>query len=133
MTHTYILETIPATHYTGALTTDAVESESIPGLRGDGQGVIKNIILTSAENLAWQVELYDADGTIINYHKFAVGDGYQLNAVGTYTYQISDADWSIPLTVPNITVEIGIRNRSEQSKSAGTDGAITLKLVIVKG
>lgn len=132
MRHTYILNTVSTTHYTTALAKDAVESESIPGLRGDGQGVIKNILLTSKQNLAWQVELYDKDGEAINVFKFAVSDGYQVSG-GNFVYRADDIDWAIPLTVPNVTVEIGVRNTSEDSKLADTDGTLTLKVVIVKG
>jgi hypothetical protein len=138
MRHTYILNTVATTQYTTAIdknaaaVEDTFESESIPGLRGDGQGVIKNIILTSKQNLAWQLELYDKDGETINVHKFAVSDGYQVSG-GNFVYRADDIDWAIPLTVPNITVEIGVRNTSEDSKLADTDGTLTLKVVIVKG
>jgi hypothetical protein len=133
MERAYNLITVAATHYTGALVKDAVESESVPGLRGDGNGCIKNIILKTTENLAWQLELYDKDGDVTAYHTFKESDGYQVNGSGYFIYGISDVDWAIPLTIPNITVEIGLRNLSESSKTAGTDGAVVLKLVIVKG
>lgn len=132
MVQTYNLETTSTSHYTGALAIGVAESESIPGLRGDGKGCIKNIILESAENLSWQIELYDKDGDVLAYKTFAVGDGYQVSGTN-YRYQASDLDWAIPLTVPNTTVEIGIRNMSAQAKSASTDGAITMRLTIVKG
>ena len=129
----YILSSTNGTHYSTAIAAGSVESESFPGLRGDGNGKIQSIAIKSNENLEWQVELYDKDGYIIAKHSFAATDAQAVVASSvTYYYYTQTVKWLIPSTIPNTTVEIGIRNKSGQPKIAAntTTGAGTLILTL---
>jgi len=129
----YVLSSTNGTHYSTAIAAGDVESESFPALRGDGIGMIRSLTIKSNENLAWQVELYDKDGYILAKHAFTESEGQLVvESAVDYYYYTKNVEWSIPLTIPNVTVEIGIRNQSGQAKTETdtTTGAGTLILTL---
>jgi len=130
----YIIESVPATHYTGALAQFATEEEEFPGLAGDGVGEISGISVKSLDNLDWSVELWDADNNIIAAQLFKIADAIQQNIDGSlyYFYPISKVEWPIPVTCPKRTVTIALRNLSATNKTAGIAGAVTIFLNITK-
>ena len=125
---TYAVSTTATSHYTGALIQDAVESETIPGLRGDGQGAIKSIAVKSKQNLAWQVELYDDDGYIIEKHAFGESDG---TLASSWYYYAQSVDWGIIQSLSDV-VAMGIRNLSVTAKIAGASGQVVLTVRFTK-
>lgn len=130
----YTLSTTTTTHYTDALAKGVGETETFPGLRGDGIGKIETVIVKSLEKLAWQIEVLDKNGNIVHKQTFTENDAIEkaISEVTYYFYSKSDLDWAIPLTIPNVTVEVTLRNMSETSKTAGTEGAVLVQLQICK-
>ena len=125
----YILNSTPATHYTTAIAgSGGRETETYPALRADGYGSILTVRIKSKENLAWKVELLNDDSEILYSHSFAEADATEDGTTYAYSKIIN---WPIPsFTKPTIT--IGIRNMSSAAKTATTNGALTLTLVIEK-
>jgi hypothetical protein len=135
----YIVSSVSDTHYTGALVQNQAEEEEFPGLRGDGKGCIKAIIIKSRENLAWQLELWDADDNILDRVLFDPAEATEQLISGTtwffYATPVQNAmpfKWAIPLTVPKETVTVALRNMSAATKTAGDDGAVIVRLRIHK-
>ena len=130
----YVLTSDSTTYYTDALVQNAVEVESFPGLRGDGNGKIKAITIRSKENLDWQIELYDKSGNILDFQAFPANTAVKYTGTD-FNYSLAGQkyiEWQIPLTTPNVTVEIGLRNLSAAAKTTGSDGAVTIALTIEK-
>lgn len=134
MQNNYTLSSTNGTHYSTAISAGAAESEDFPGLAGDGAGMIRSLAIKSADNLDWQVELYDKNGYIIDKHSFVASEAQEKveSAVSYYYYTKNQVGWNIPLTIPNTTVQIGIRNKSGQAKTVTntTTGAGTLILTL---
>lgn len=131
----YIVKSVAASHYTGALAENVAEIEAMPGLRGDGCGCIKSVQVRSVEALAWRVELLDKDSNVIAAHNFADTDGIQVTIDGTTLYHYTknlDSGWSIPPTAPNVTVNVALRNMSSATKTAGANGAVVVSMTIEK-
>ena len=130
----YTLSSVNGTHYSTAIAAGAVEKEDFPALRGDGVGIIRTLSVKSEDNLAWQVELYDKNGFIIDKHEFTESEAQAVveSAVTYYYYTKNLIEWNIPLTVPQVVVSIGVRNKSGQAKKATntTTGAGTLILTL---
>ena len=115
----YTLSSTNGTHYSTAINGNGgVESETFPGLRGDGDGLIRSVSIRSSDNLNWQVELYDKNGYILAKHAFVASDAEETTeSSDNYYYYSQNVEWNIPLTIPNTTVEVGIRNKSGESKT----------------
>lgn len=130
----YNIESVPATHYTGALAQYAAEGEEFPGLAGDGSGIISGISIKSREQLDWQVEVWDSYDNILMSKSFEATNANQqsISDVLYYFYPVADVEFPIPMTKPKGTVTIALRNLSSDSKTAGTNGAVTIFLNIMK-
>lgn len=131
----FVITSVAATHYTGALLENQVEVEAFPGLRGNEHGEIEGIIVKSLENLDWRVEMYDYSGNIINAHEFVSTDAIveEVDEVTWYVYTYNPIEeWAIPVIVPAEAVNIGLRNKSSQAKTAGANGYVVVKFVICK-
>jgi len=125
----YPLNSTPATHYTTAIAANGgTETETFPGLRADGLGSIKTVRIKSKENLEWQVEILNDDSEILYAHRFATTDATTIGGIRYYTASV---DWLIP-SLGIAGVIVGIRNMSGTAKTAGTNGALTLTLIIEK-
>lgn len=137
MASNYNISSTVGSHYTTAIGAGSVETESFPGLRGDGNGKIQAVSIRSQENLAWQVELYDKNNYILAIHPFEANDAQVVTESATdYYYYYAKVEWNIPLTVPYTTVTVGIRNNSGQAKTATNTttnaGSLILTLNISK-
>lgn len=130
----YVLQTTTTTHYTGALAEGAVEIETFPGLRGDGQGEITAIEIESLQNLDWQVELLDQSNAIKHATRLIAANAteYTISGVKKYYYSVTDLNIPIPFEAGYNTVLIGLRNMSSTAKTAGAAGAVKVTLVIQK-
>lgn len=126
---THPVKSVAGTHFTTAIAPSNVETETSLGIRGDGKGCISAITIRSKENLAWQVEVYDANDTPLVY-PFEAPDATESGDY--FYYSATDLDWPIPLTIPYETVTIGIRNMSGTAKTAGTAGELVVTLVLKK-
>lgn len=123
------------THYTGALLENQVEIEAFPGMRGTEHGKILSVIVKSKENLKWQVEVYDYAGNIILSHAFAETDAtvQEVSGITWYNYNYTPIEsWGVPIVVPAEAVNVGLRNKSSQSKTAGDDGVAIVKFMLCK-
>ncbi len=124
----YSLSSTSTSHYTTELSQYETETESFPGIAGDGEGFIKAIAVNSAENRAWYVEIYDVNDVIIYAKSFSESDGIQIDNVTYYYF----AETEIPIPLTRKALVIGLRNMSTDAKTVGTDGAVTLTLTIAK-
>lgn len=132
---TYKLSSTTASHFTTAIAKEGgAENEVMAGLTADGKGTICGIKIESKENLPWGVEICTPNtDEAIMMHKFATTDAiFDLNNV-TYIY-LADVQWPVPQQSDAVrTVSFNIRNHStDTAKTAGTDGALTLTVVLQK-
>lgn len=133
----YNLKSVPATHYTEAITTGDYEQEYLPGFAGDGGGKVNHIAIKSKERLAWAIEVCDYDGNILAAHLFAEEDGRaaEITESGesvTYYFYDYEVRWGVP-QLNGRAVPVNLRNYSSASKTAGTNGAVTVYFVVEKG
>lgn len=115
-----------STQFTSLLAQNEVETETLYGIRADGNGLIRNISILSVDNLAWQVELYSASGGIIGKIAIPSTEAVLVTVDGVdyyaYTYQV---EWYVPQASSTLTCTLGVRNLSAASKS----GALILTII----
>lgn len=135
MSVVYVISSTAATHYTDALSENQVEIEAFPALRGNEHGKILSVIVKAKQNLKWQVELYDYGGNIILSHAFSESDATveEKDGITWYNYNYTPIEsWGVPVVVPDEAVNVGLRNKSSQSKTADDDGAAIVKFMLCK-
>ncbi len=126
MATNYLISSTNGTDYTTAIAKDGgTETETLDGLAADGQGEIKTIMIKSADNRAWQVEVLDTGSLPLYIQSFSENDG-TLHS-GNYYYCASVA-FPIPNFTPTRTVTVGIRNNSSIAKVANSTFVLTVAI-----
>jgi len=132
---TFKLSSTSASHFTTAIAAQqGAENEVMAGLAADGNGMVYGIKIESKENLPWGVEMCTpATDEAIMMYKFSVDDAIYDSNNATYMY-LASVTWPIPQQSGGTrTVSFNIRNHDESTaKTAGTDGALTLTVIIQK-
>lgn len=144
------------THFTGALATNALETESFGDLRVHA-GEIVSVNLQSDQNLDWDIFFFgttdfnnaDLDSSIfLGRVRFAAADGVQIAGSGQFFYDtciasayafrpffyvdktwldLDDEDKLDRATNP-IQLHVGLVNRSATSKNAGATGEVVINV-----
>lgn len=127
-----------------AMITVDIQNNAI-GAGGSCRGRIKALIITSDQNLAWEVNYFGTADFVtlatvfetvhlMGRYAFAVGDGLQIAGAGPFYYYIDgldiayeDLDITSKARNPQAAVgklHIGLVNRSATAKNAGATGKI---------
>lgn len=138
----FTVTSVSTTHFTGALATNAAETEDIAlpgalaGVNGNARGEIRSITIISQQNLAWELEFWrsathgatiDAD-KFIGRWTFAAVDGVQEAGAGNFRYYIDGLD--IPYDDADGTgkLHISLVNRDAVAKLAqGAGGDVVVR------
>lgn len=141
----YKIRTDKDTHFAGAIAQNASEEENIvlpvgiQGINGNGEIIIRSIMLQADQNLSWELMFWATDGfanadldldTFISRWTFAVADGVQIGATAQYYYYIEGLD--IPVRDEDSTGELHISlvNRSATGKNSGATGEVVVQLSV---
>lgn len=139
----YPVRTSSAVEFTGAIVTNAQETEnivlpsSLSGINGNAANILHAIEIVATENLAYELDFYGSDAfnsatpnlnRFLGLWAFAAGDGTQVAATGLYRYYIDGL--AIPLWDYDLSGELHVAlvNRSVASKTAGAGGAMTVTM-----
>jgi len=131
------------THFAGALTTDAIENESI-NMTSDWQAtskqkcVISELMLESDQNLDWEIVLWstsaysDTDLDVdkgVTRIKVPASTGEQIAGAGQYYYENPLAQSIDYIDEDNRSkVHIGLINRDVTAKNAGATGNVVIRI-----
>lgn len=128
-------------HYTTAIGAGSIELETFPGIPADGTATIRSLAISSKENRAWGIEVYDNTGLLMFKHNFEETDGNQHG--GYYNYFIGNLEWYLPHTTAHAesaslfnkkgsggAITVGLRNNSGTAKTAGTSGAVIVTFIV---
>lgn len=149
----YVVETDPATQFTGALATNAIELEDVEpdmaiGASPDCRLRVVGIVLIADQNLAWELTFWRkkiasgaasvAVDSFAGAWAFAAADGKQIAGAGSYRYAIFGLD--IPYTDDDAAadrlasgkgrIHLGLVNRDAVAKDAGAAGEIKVVLYV---
>jgi hypothetical protein len=129
-------------HFTGALITNAMESETIAfpqTIAGTNEVIIEGIILQSIQNLDWDVFMWTSieyDNTSLNVDSFLdyitlpSSMGKSIGGAGQYYYSATGLQTRYKDLDGTKKLHISIVNRSATSKIAGANGAVSLTAVV---
>lgn len=132
---------VKATHFIGALATDAGEYADItlPEAIAAGRHCrarLRQIQVVSTENLAWEIWLLSKTGgttadadtdPVLGIWSFVAADAKRVAGAGLYHYYIDGLDVAYEDVDRAGTLHCCLVNRSVAAKSAGGAGALTVR------
>jgi len=142
----WVVRSAKATHFSGALVTDALELEAmgdaaptssnrVPTIRSR----IRKITILSEQNLAWDVMLFKNTYTpplstdpdlhpLVEWLSFLAADAVRVAGVGLYIYTWTGLDIPYFNTDAPGQIHVGLINRDAVAKIAGAGGNVVVEI-----
>lgn len=134
----YYVRTDKDTHFTQALATNAIESETLThdeGVRSP-VGDVGRITLYADQNLDFDVILFrsapgdltDLDTLdIVDWISFLEAEGVQIAGAGPFIYSQSGMKWRYAEALGRRELHVGLVNRHATAKNAGATGEVVIE------
>lgn len=128
------------THFRDEIAQNAQEVENLPWPLADklARGILREVVIISTENLAWEVILFGKDAghttdpdtdRYLGKFTFATTDAIQIAATGLWLYHKTDLHLGYEDQDASGEVHTHLVNRSAGAKTAAGPGALVVDLV----